>query len=96
MALQSLANNFDIRACESEADLHTFQSLCAAMIERKNFAAPPLDTPVGGQAAGLPANLRPRLVLAFQGGRPIVGAVVHLSGDTATLASGPAPPMRCH
>lgn len=85
---QALANNLDIRLCEDEADTRTFEALYRSMMARKNFSS---TTPVHLSAelqAGLPAELRPHLFMAFQQGQPIVGAMIGVFGDTAYYMFG--------
>jgi lipid II:glycine glycyltransferase (peptidoglycan interpeptide bridge formation enzyme) len=85
---QALANNFDIRFCESDDDIQTFQSLYAAMVARKNFSSTPPDHLIGRRNASFAPELRPRLVLAFHEGQPVVGATVSIFGDTAYYTFG--------
>jgi hypothetical protein len=85
---QALANNFDIRLCESDDDLRTFQSLYGTMVSRKNFSSTTPVHLIDELRDGLPAPLRPRLVMAFHQGRPVVGATIGLFGDTAYYMFG--------
>lgn len=85
---QALANDFDIRLCESEADVRTFQSLHATMVTRKGFYNADMVHLLPDLAAQLPETSRPRIALAFHQGRAVVGATVALLGDTAYYVFG--------
>lgn len=85
---QALANNIDIRVCESEADLETFRLLYESMVERKNFSSPPSDHLRGAANGEIAPHLRPLLVMGFCEQRPVVGATVGVFGDTAYYMFG--------
>lgn len=85
---QALANGFDIRMCESDADFQAFQSLYDGMVARKNFSSTPPDHLIDGRNDRVAPALQPRLALAFHQGRPMVGATVGIFGDTAYYTFG--------
>jgi hypothetical protein len=85
---QALTSDFEIRICESEADLRTFQSLHATMVTRKGFYNADMVDLLPALAAQLPPASRPRIALAFHQGRPVVGAAIALLGDTAYYVFG--------
>jgi Acetyltransferase (GNAT) domain len=85
---QARANNFEIKLCESEEDIRTFQSLHAGMVTRKGFYNADMVDLLPKLAADLPENSRPHIVLASYQGRPVVGAAVAILGDTAYYVFG--------
>lgn len=85
---QALGNGFEIRLCESEADVRTFQSLHAGMVTRKGFYNADMVHLLPELAAQLPEGSRPRIVLAFHQGRAVVGAAIAILGDTAYYVFG--------
>jgi len=85
---QALANDFEIRLCESDADVRTFQSLHAGMVTRKGFYNADMVHLLPELAAQLPEGSRPRIVLAFHQGRAVVGAAIAILGDTAYYVFG--------
>jgi hypothetical protein len=85
---QALVNDFEIRLCESEADVRIFQSLHAGMVTRKGFYNADMVDLLPALAAQLPEASRPRIILAFHQGKPVVGAVIALLGDTAYYVFG--------
>ncbi|MEA2953277.1 MAG: hypothetical protein QOJ96_2797 [Alphaproteobacteria bacterium] len=85
---QALAHDFEIRLCESDADVRAFQSLHATMVTRKGFYNHDMVHLLPELAAQLPEGLRPRIALAFHQGRPVVGAAIALLGDTAYYVFG--------
>lgn len=89
---QALVNNIDVRLCESEADRETFRAMYDSMVERKNFSSPPDDSLLGARGAEVAPHLRPRLVMGFHEGRPVIGATVSTFGDTAYYAFGASRP----
>jgi hypothetical protein len=89
---QALANNIDVRFCESEADHETFRVMYESMVERKNFSSPPDASLLGARGADVALHLRPRLVMGFHEGIPVIGATVSTFGDTAYYAFGASRP----
>ncbi len=85
---QAQANEFDIRLCESEEDVSTFQSLHAGMVTRKGFYSADMVHILPELAAQLPENSRPRIILARHQGRAVVGATIAILGDTAYYVFG--------
>ena len=85
---QASANDFEIRLCESEEDIRTFQSLHAGMVTRKGFYNADMVGLLPELAAQLPEASRPRIVLAFYQGRAVVGAAIAILGDTAYYVFG--------
>jgi hypothetical protein len=85
---QAMANGFEIRLCESDADIRTFQSLHAGMVARKGFYNVDMVHLLPELAAHLPEGSRPRIVLAFHQGRAVVGATIAILGDTAYYVFG--------
>jgi hypothetical protein len=85
---QALANDFEIRLCESDAEIGVFQSLHAGMVTRKGFHSPDRVHLLPELTAQLPEASRPRVILAFHQGRPVVGAAIALLGDTAYYVFG--------
>jgi hypothetical protein len=85
---QALANDLEIRLCESEPDIRAFQSLHAGMVQRKGFYNADRVHLLPELAAELPEASRPRIILAFHQGRPVVGAAIALLGDTAYYVFG--------
>ncbi|MEA2976854.1 MAG: hypothetical protein QOF19_2374 [Alphaproteobacteria bacterium] len=85
---QALAHEFEIRLCESDADVRAFQSLHATMVTRKGFYNHDMVHLLPELAAQLPEGLRPRIALAFHQGRPVGGAAIALLGDTAYYVFG--------
>jgi hypothetical protein len=85
---QATANTFDIRLGENEADIAAFQSLHATMVTRKGFYNADMVHLLPQLAAQLPQASRPRIVLAFHQGRPVVGAAIAMLGDTAYYVFG--------
>ena len=85
---QARANNFEIKLCESEEDIRTFQSLHAGMVTRKGFYNADMVELLPKLAAELPENSRPHIVLASHQGRPVAGAAVAILGDTAYYVFG--------
>jgi hypothetical protein len=85
---QASANDFEIRLCESDADIRTFQALHAGIVARKGFYNSDMVHLLPKLAAQLPEASRPRIVLAFHQGRPVVGAAVAILGDTAYYVFG--------
>lgn len=85
---QAQANDFEIRLCESEADIQTFQSLHAGMVDRKGFYNADMVHLLPELSTKLPEGSRPRIVLAFHRGRAVVGATIAILGDTAYYVFG--------
>lgn len=85
---QATANDFEIRLCESDEDIRTFQSLHAGMVMRKGFYNADMVHLLPELAAQLPEGSRPRIVLAFHQGRAVVGAAIAILGDTAYYVFG--------
>jgi hypothetical protein len=85
---QAMANDFEIRLCESEADIRIFQSLHAGMVTRKDFRNADVVHLLPELAERLPENSRPHIVLAFHRGRPVAGAAIAILGDTAYYVFG--------
>ena len=89
---RAMAENLDIRLCDSERDGETFRALHRSMVARKNFPGPKADHLLAADGADVPATLRPQLIMGFRNGQPIVGAVVGLFGDSASYMLGASAP----
>jgi lipid II:glycine glycyltransferase (peptidoglycan interpeptide bridge formation enzyme) len=82
-------NNFEIRFCETDAEIAVFQKLHDDMTARKS-----LDDAARGmidhldELTHLPDAIRMRVILVTHEGRPIAGATVGILGDTAFYVLG--------
>jgi hypothetical protein len=85
---QAMRNGVEVRIGMSHSDIETFCALYASMVDRKGFAAFDPVHLLPKLASQLPDPLRPHIVLAYHDGRPIVGAVVAILGDTAFYIFG--------
>ena len=85
---QALKNGVEVRLCEGERSVATFTALHEVMVKRKRYCSgDPLHL-LPDLALRLPVRMRPQLILAFHGGRPVFGAVVMIMGDTAYYVFG--------
>jgi len=85
---QALRNGIECRLGDTEEGLATFTALHARMVSRKQFSDTAAVHLLPALASGLPETLRPRIVLAFHGQKPVAGAIVALAGDTAFYLFG--------
>ena len=83
---QALRNGIEVRLCDD--GLAAYMELHAAMVSRKRFHdGGPLHL-VPALSARLPEGMRPQVILALHGGRPVFGAVIAVLGDTAYYLFG--------
>lgn len=85
---KALANGFEIGLTDRQEDLDTFIALNRCMLARKNFldSGNVLLTPQ--LIRDMPPLLKPKIVLARHQGKPVVGAAIVFSGDTAHYLFG--------
>jgi len=85
---QAMKNSLDVRMSDDPADAEAFQALHASMRQRKQFIeAGPIDLTVELMTK-LPAELKPRLFVAYHNGTLVAGASVGLFGDIAYYLFG--------
>jgi hypothetical protein len=86
---QALKHNFDIRLCDTEAEVATFRQLHENMTVRKS-----LESAARGMIGALedltrlPNPIRMHVILVRHGGEPIAGATIGVLGDTAFYVLG--------
>jgi lipid II:glycine glycyltransferase (peptidoglycan interpeptide bridge formation enzyme) len=86
---QAQKNNFDIRLCDTEAEVAVFRQVHDDMTARKS-----LDRAARGMIdcledlVRLPDQIRMRVILVRHEGQPIAGATVGIVGDTAFYVLG--------
>jgi hypothetical protein len=81
---KSLANDFEIGFCNTQADLDCFIALNRTMLKRKKFHDSGRVLLLPDLIRDLPPPLRPKIILARHQGRPVVGAAIALTGDTVS------------
>lgn len=83
---KALAHGLTMRRVEG--GLETFGALYGSMVARKRFADHSGIGALDDLRAKLPPTMQPRLYVGEQDGRPTVGAIVGLIGDTAYYLFG--------
>jgi len=76
-----------VRRFDDEAAIEQFMQLHRRMLQRKTFAEP-FDIDALRQLTQLPNAFRPQVLLCEFDGRPVAGAVITITGDTAVYLLG--------
>jgi lipid II:glycine glycyltransferase (peptidoglycan interpeptide bridge formation enzyme) len=85
---KALSNPFEISESTTEDGIADFISMNRAMLKRKGFLDSGTIFLLPELCRAMPAALKPRIVIARFQGRPVAGAAIVLTGDTAHYLFG--------
>jgi hypothetical protein len=85
---KSLVHDVTMRRVDREAGLEAFGALYRSMVARKGFVDQSNIGTLPALLSKLPATMHPRVYVGEHAGRPTVGAVVGMVGDTAYYLFG--------